>query len=162
MSLITTSSQYLRKMNCEDMKKTRNDVMKITEIIPATEFELLEIEYELRLDKKDPISWAKSIAAFGCKEGGLIIVGVDNDGNIAGISYDEVDETKNLVYRIIDRMVKPSLVPIRFGTRETEIPKRYVLIIHVGKGHQILYIRKRHPNYSGCLSRTKHRNPLTL
>ena len=90
-----------------------NDGMKITEIIPAAEFESSEIEYKLHLDKDNPISWAKSIAAFGCKEGGLIIIGVDNYGNVSGISYDEVDETKNLVYRTIDRMVKPGLVPIR-------------------------------------------------
>lgn len=115
--------------------------MKITEIIPAAEFESSEIEYKLHLDKDNPISWAKSIAAFGCKEGGLIIIGVDNYGNVSGISYDEVDETKNLVYRTIDRMVKPGLVPIRFETKKTEIPDRFVLIIHIGKGHQILYIR---------------------
>ena len=99
------------------------------------------MSYKLHLDKDNPISWAKSIAAFGCKEGGLIIIGVDNYGNVSGISYDEVDETKNLVYRTIDRMVKPGLVPIRFETKKTEIPDRFVLIIHIGKGHQILYIR---------------------
>lgn len=115
--------------------------MKINEIITAAEFESVEIDYKLHLDKKDPISWAKSIAAFGCKDGGLIAVGVDNCGNVVGIPYDEVDETKNLVYRVIDRMVKPGLVPIRFEVRKIDCPERYLLIIHVGKGHQILFIR---------------------
>lgn len=115
--------------------------MKINEIIPTAEFESTEVDYKLHLDRKDPVSWAKSVAAFGCKDGGLIIVGVDNSGNVVGISYEEVDETKNFVHRIIDRMVKPGLVPIRFETRKIEGLERYLLIIHIGKGHQILFIR---------------------
>lgn len=115
--------------------------MKINEIIHNTEFESTEVDYKLHLDRNDPISWVKSIAAFGCKDGGIIIVGVDNSGNVAGISYEEVDETKNLVYRTIDRMVKPGLVPIRFKTIKIDDSERYLLIIHVGKGHQILFIR---------------------
>lgn len=115
--------------------------MKINEIIPDSEFESTEIDYKLHLDKSDPISWVKSIAAFGCKEGGIIIVGVDNNGNVAGITYEEVDETKNLVYRTVDRMVKPGLVPIHFETKKIEDLNRYLLIIHIGKGHQILFIR---------------------
>ena len=70
--------------------------MKINEIIPTAEFESIEVDYKLHLDRKDPVSWAKSVTAFGCKDGGLIIVGVDNSGNVAGISYEEVDETKKL------------------------------------------------------------------
>lgn len=140
-SIFAISSQIFANLIEEMICLGYNLSMKINEIIPFSKFESTEIDYKLHLDKNDPVSWAKSIAAFGCREGGLIIVGVDNSGNVAGISYEEVDDSKNLVYRIIDRMVKPGIVPVRFETKKLEDSDRYLLIIHIGKGHQLLFIR---------------------
>ena len=105
------------------------------------DFESLDLDYKLRLDKNDPASWAKSIVAFSNGGGGCLAIGSDNSGNVAGIPYAEVDDAKNLVYRVVDRMVKPGIVPLKFEPIKIT-DDRFLLLLRVGKAHQMMFLRE--------------------
>lgn len=115
--------------------------MKLNELLPFSEHESVDIDYKLHLDKNNPKSWAKSIVAFSNGEGGCLAIGADNDGNVVGVSAGEVDESKNLVYRIVDRMVKPGIVPLKF--EPTKVGEdRFLLLLRIGKAHQMMFLRE--------------------
>ncbi len=40
---------------------------------------------KLMLERKEPLSWLKSISAFANTSGGVLLYGVDNDGNLVGL-----------------------------------------------------------------------------
>ena len=40
---------------------------------------------KLMLERKEPLSWLKSISAFANASGGVLLYGVDNDGNLVGL-----------------------------------------------------------------------------
>lgn len=82
---------------------------EIEKLIGADLFENREYEYKLHLETSvDKIEkWAKTLVGYANTYGGYIFVGVSNDGNIVGISKDEVDKTKLLVLKTINRYILP-------------------------------------------------------
>ena len=46
---------------------------------------------KLMLERKEPLSWLKSISAFANTFGGVLLYGVDNDGNLVGLENAERD-----------------------------------------------------------------------
>ena len=57
---------------------------------------------KLMLERKEPLSWLKSISAFANTSGGVLLYGVDNDGNLVGLENAERDAED------ISEMVKPT------------------------------------------------------
>ena len=48
---------------------------------------------KLMLERKEPLSWLKSISAFANTSGGVLLYGVDNDGNLVGLeNADDIIE----------------------------------------------------------------------
>ena len=115
--------------------------MRIEEILRESQFENLEVDYKLTLNREKPVSWVKSLIAFANCGGGIIAIGVENDGTVKGISYGEVDSCKNLVNENIDRMVKPGIFRHRF----LPIPvaeNRFVLLIEIPDSLQVTYAKE--------------------
>ena len=50
---------------------------------------------KLMLERKEPLSWLKSISAFANTSDGVLLYGVDNDGNLVGLE-DAVRVAKTL------------------------------------------------------------------
>ena len=46
---------------------------------------------KLMHERKEPLSWLKSVSAFANSSGGLQLHGVDNDGNLVGHENAEHD-----------------------------------------------------------------------
>ena len=102
---------------------------------------------KLMLERKEPLSWLKSISAFANTSGGVLLYGVDNDGNLVGLENAERDaeDISEMVKCLMDPVPeftlslheedgrKFAMVSVKAGT---ETPY-YVFI----KGHRDAYIR---------------------
>ena len=77
------------------------------ELFPDVITEDLDYEYKQVLNPDNPVKWAKTIVGYANGEGGVMFVGVSNEGEAFGIGLDEIDKTKNLIARINDRHIFP-------------------------------------------------------
>ncbi len=84
---------------------------KISELIDSLDLENKECEYKLKLETSDDKveKWAKTLVAFANTYGGYVFVGVSDDGDAVGLARKEIDQTKNLVLRTINRHVFPHI-----------------------------------------------------
>lgn len=103
----------------------------IVELIDTSIFENKDCEYKLMLDSNQEKveKWAKSLVGFSNSEGGILFVGVNNDGLAIGLEREEIDSTKNLVLKIINRNIFPH-IEVTFSTIECDKGK-FVLLIYV-------------------------------
>ena len=102
---------------------------------------------KLMLERKEPLSWLKSVSAFANTSGGLLLYGVDNDGNLVGLENAERDAED------ISEMIKSLMDPIpEFDlSLHTEDGRKFVVVsVKAGtttpyyvflKGHRDAYIR---------------------
>ena len=81
--------------------------MKISELFPDVVTEDTEYEFKALLKQDNPVKWAKTIVGYANDQGGIIFVGVSNDGEAFGLDLNEIDQTKNLVARVNDRNIFP-------------------------------------------------------
>ena len=102
---------------------------------------------KLMLERKEPLSWLKSISAFANTSGGVLLYGVDNDGNLVGLENAERDaeDISEMVKCLMDPVPEFTLSLLEEDGRKfvmvsvkagTETPY-YVFI----KGHRDAYIR---------------------
>lgn len=136
----------------------------LVEILNQLEFENEECEYKLRLESDtDKIEkWAKTIVAFSNCIGGIIFVGVNDDGIAVGLSKKEIDYTKRLVLRTIDRYIFPH-VEVKFEVYKIDeflyvlgIKVEYtneVVIFKVGDYNEKVYIRENGSSVPASVSR---------
>jgi predicted HTH transcriptional regulator len=121
--------------------------VKIKELYPDAITEDLEYEYKVELNPDNPIKWAKTIVGYANGKGGIIFVGVSNEGEAFGISLDDIDKIKNLVARINDRHIFPH-VKIKYTMRSVdEDADKFVLGLKVEPADSI--IRYREGDYNG-------------
>ena len=102
---------------------------------------------KLMLERKEPLSWLKSVSAFANTSGGLLLYGVDNDGNLVGLENAERDAED------ISEMIKSLMDPIpEFNlSLHAEDGRKFVIVsVKAGtttpyyvflKGHRDAYIR---------------------
>ena len=102
---------------------------------------------KLMLERKEPLSWLKSISAFANTSGGVLLYGVDNDGNLVGLENAERDAED------ISEMIKSLMDPIpEFDlSLHAEDGRKFVVVsVKAGtttpyyvflKGHRDAYIR---------------------
>lgn len=71
------------------------------------DFESIEYEYKVRLNKDKPQGWAKTIVAFANKGGGKLYIGVADNGTAIGISQEEVDKEQRYLVDFIKNRITP-------------------------------------------------------
>ncbi len=119
-----------------------------------TKTELLEIlrngessGVEFKRDTIEPRSLAKELIAFANFEGGQVLLGVEDDGTVSGITRPKLEEWVMTVCR--DK-IRPELIPYFEIVKDVE-PGKHVAIVQVGRGwgvhelwhdnHRTYYIR---------------------
>lgn len=109
----------------------------ISEIIENSYFENMEYEYKLILNSEEAKieKWAKTLVVFSNSIGGYIIVGVNDEGYIVGLTAKELDLIKNLVLITINRYIFPH-INVVFDAILVDL--KYVLIIKVPYSNQIV------------------------
>ena len=116
--------------------------MKISELYSDVIGEDLEYEYKAELNPNNPMKWAKTIVGYANGKGGIMFVGVSNDGEAFGLNLNEIDTTKNLIARINDRNIFPH-AKIQYTMRSADDrAERFVLGVKVLPADSILRYRE--------------------
>lgn len=124
---------------CNDV--STGNMMNITELFSNVLTEDLEYEFKVLLKQEDPIKWAKTIVGFANAEGGTLFVGVSDDGNAFGLDFYEIDQTKNLIAKINDRMIFPH-VKISYSLKGVDDDaERFVLCVKVAPADSVVRFR---------------------
>ena len=126
--------------------------MRITDLYPDVVSEDIKYEYKAELNPENPVKWVKTIVGYANGDGGILFVGVSNDGEAFGLTLDEVDKTKSLIARINDRNIFPH-ARIRYMLRSADdraekfvlavsvIPADSVVRYREGDFHETVYIK---------------------
>lgn len=116
--------------------------MKIKDLYPDVITEDLEYEYKAILNPDNPVKWAKTLVGYANGDGGILFVGVSNDGEAFGIELDEIDKTKNLIARVNDRHIFPH-VRVQYMMRSAdENAERFVLAVKVVQADSVVRYRE--------------------
>ena len=116
--------------------------MKIKDIYPDVIAENLSYEYKAVLNPDNPVKWAKTIVGFANDKGGILFVGVSNNGDAFGINLEEIDKTKLLISRINDRNIFPH-VKITYMMRSVDdSAELFVLAVKVFPSESVVRYRE--------------------
>ncbi len=106
----------------------------------TTRTELLEIiangensGVEFKLDVLQNHDLAKELVAFSNLEGGMVLLGVDDDGNVAGLTRDRLEEW---VMNACRDKIRPAIIPF-FQTIKDVEPGKDVAIVRVPRGGDV-------------------------
>lgn len=116
--------------------------MHIRELYSDVITEDLDYEYKSILNPDNPVKWAKTIVGYANSRGGVMFVGVSNNGEAFGIDLDEVDKTKNLIAKINDRHIFPH-AKVQYMMRSVDAnAEHFVLAVKVIQADSILRYRE--------------------
>ena len=116
--------------------------MKIAELFSEVVNENLKYEYKAVLNPDNPVKWAKTFVGYANGDGGVVFVGVSNDGEAFGIDLDIIDKTKNLIATVNDRHIFPH-VRVRYIMKSVDInAEKFVLAVQVLPSASIVRYRE--------------------
>lgn len=84
-----------------------------------------------RIARQQRDTWADSIVAFANAEGGVLLLGVTDDGAVPGMSREQLDSVERAVREVSADAVKP---PVRVRTYRREHEGRAFLVVSVPRG----------------------------
>ncbi|MDE0146129.1 MAG: putative DNA binding domain-containing protein [Nitrospira sp.] len=90
---------------------------------------------EFKRDDERPEIFAKEIVAFANMNGGTVLVGVEDDGNISGIQRNNLQEW--LMDTVIGRHVHPLLLP---DYEEISVEGKRVAVVKIPQGNSKPYV----------------------
>lgn len=111
--------------------------MEIDKLLKRTVIEDSQNEFKQRLDSKEYLKRAKVIVGFANNNGGTLYVGVKDNKEIEGLTYKELDKTKNLFILINERHIFPH-IDYYFEAIEINENDVFILLIHIKKSDVIV------------------------
>ncbi|MCL2222755.1 MAG: putative DNA binding domain-containing protein [Oscillospiraceae bacterium] len=76
-------------------------------------------------------SLASEMVAFSNSDGGMLLIGVDDNGNIIGLNSEELRKLNELISNVASQNVKPSITPT---TENVQTEKGLVVIVKIPEG----------------------------
>jgi len=108
--------------------------------------ELLEIiardedsKHQFKANVINGASLAREMVAFSNTLGGMIIIGVSDDGTVSGLNRDDMGRLSNLVSNAASQQVIPPVNPI---TENLVLDGGLVMVVHIHKGISKPYMDK--------------------
>ncbi len=101
--------------------------MRINELYPDVITEDQCYEFKATLNSDTPIKWAKTLIGYANAKGGILFVGVSNNGDAFGINLDEIDRTKLLISKVNDRHIFPH-IKISYMMRSVDANAEYFVL----------------------------------
>lgn len=107
--------------------------------MPTTRAQLLDLlahneessVLEFKRDDVEPHALAKVLVAFANFDGGLVLLGVDDDRSVTGVTRPNIREWVSAAAR---DLIRPELVP-RIEVLHNVEPGRHVAVVHVTRGY---------------------------
>jgi len=122
----------------------------IKKLIAEGEHQQLDFKFEISDSRKI----AKTLVAFANTDGGTLLIGVKDNGNIAGVRSDE---EYYMVEAAATMYCKPS---VRFETRKWEVEGKSVLEVIVAKSDELPHLAEIEPKKWMAYIRVKDENIL--
>ncbi len=113
------------------------EALELLEII--SQGETSKVEFKGNIDSPDKLN--AEMVAFANSLGGLLIIGVDDNGDVKGLSKDQLKKYQNLAMNLAANNTKPPIGSI--WTEVVKIEDKNVLLIQIEKGIT-LYRDKNH------------------
>lgn len=104
------------------------EALELLEIIDQGETSKVEFKEEIA----SPDQLAAEMVAFANSLGGLLLIGVDDNGNVKGLSKDQLKQYQSLAMNLAASNIKPPIGSI--WTEVVKIKDHNVLLIHIEKG----------------------------
>ncbi|MDX8414319.1 MAG: putative DNA binding domain-containing protein [Mariprofundales bacterium] len=111
------------------------EVSELLDIIARDE----DSKHQFKANVTNEMSLAQEMIAFSNTLGGMILIGVSNDGAISGLSREDMGRLNNMVSNAASQQVNPSVNPI---TENISLDDGLVMAIHVSKGISKPYMDK--------------------
>jgi ATP-dependent DNA helicase RecG len=103
-----------------------------------TALELLNIiengedsKHQFKETVKDSKKLADELVAFTNSRGGMIIIGIDNNGKIHGLTRSEIDKINQHISNAATNSVRPAINVI---TENIDIENKKIIVVHVNEG----------------------------
>jgi len=122
----------------------------IKKIIQSGEHQQLDFKFEISDSRKI----AKTLVAFSNTDGGKLLIGVKDNGKIAGI---RTDEEFFMVQAAADMYCKPE---VTFESKRWVVEGKTVLEVTIPRGKNLPYLAEREPNKWLAYIRVKDENIL--
>lgn len=103
------------------------DAMQVLEIISRDE----DGKHQFKADIKNAASLASEMVAFANSDGGKILIGVCNDGCIAGLTRTDMSRLNQLISNAASQMIHP---PINPKTENVMLPDGLVMVVTILPG----------------------------
>ncbi len=110
------------------------DFRNLEKLVETRERSLLEFKKQLSTNQQKDI--CKEFAAFASSSGGQVVVGVEDDRTMIGLSRDVSKEIRSKIQSWIPKRVKPE---IKFDIRIIDKDNRFFILISIESGDQPIY-----------------------
>ncbi|MDM8566194.1 putative DNA binding domain-containing protein [Candidatus Halobeggiatoa sp. HSG11] len=111
------------------------ETSELIEIIARDE----DSKHQFKANVTNEISLAQEMIALSNTLGGMIIIGVSDDGSIFGLTRKDMGRLNNLVSNTGSQQVKPSINPI---TENIALDNGLVMVVHILRGISKPYMDK--------------------
>ncbi|RLA08906.1 MAG: ATP-dependent DNA helicase RecG [Gammaproteobacteria bacterium] len=108
--------------------------------------EILEIiargedgRHQFKANVTNSTSLSQEMVAFSNSVGGMIIIGVSDDGSISGLKREDIGKLSNIVSNAASQQVKPPINPI---TENFFIKNGFIMVVHILPGISKPYMDK--------------------
>lgn len=102
------------------------------------------VEFKESIDSIDML--ASEMVAFANSLGGVLIIGVNDSGQVKGLSYEQLKKYQDMAMKVASDRAKPPIGSI--WTEIIKIEKQNVLVVHIEKGitlhrdkNHVVYVR---------------------
>ncbi|MGD0960985.1 MAG: RNA-binding domain-containing protein [Methylomonas sp.] len=86
---------------------------------------------QFKANISSPNSLAAEMAAFSNSQGGYLLIGVNNDGTIAGLTSEDIRQLNQDISNVATNNVKPAINPI---TQNIALPGGMVIVVTIAQG----------------------------
>jgi len=109
------------------------DALELLEIIERGE----DSRHQFKRNINNETSMATELAAFSNSQGGLLIIGVDDDGTIVGLSNEDIGRLNNMISNASSTHIRNPINPTNENVR---LEDGLVMVVTISKGMDKPYI----------------------
>lgn len=87
--------------------------------------------HQFKTNITNEVSAGQEMVAFSNTKGGMLIIGVSDDGKISGLTRKDMNRLSNLISNAASHQVKPPINPI---TENVQFDDGLVMVVHISEG----------------------------